>query len=297
MPFSFPSSPTVGQQSTQNQRVYQYTSAGVWELVASPASITSTNISDSTAAGRAILTAADAAAQRTAMGTAASSHTHQSADISDSTSFGRSLLTAASAADQRTALGLPYATQSEVAGTNTTGSITTGQTALTVASGAGINNGDFVVGGGITPGTIVSSGGGTTSLTLSQSANATLSSAPVTFYKSDRALSPGLVAGALCRAWVNFNGSNGSVRASANVSSVTRNSAGNCTINLTTAMTDTNGSILVSVSATADPTYTNTSLVPFGAWSSASQVRITTRGSYNFASFSDVTNVYVSIFR
>ena len=33
MPFSFPSSPTVGQQSTQNGRVYQWTGSA-WELVA-----------------------------------------------------------------------------------------------------------------------------------------------------------------------------------------------------------------------------------------------------------------------
>ena len=33
MPFSFPSSPTIGQQSTQNGRVYQWTGSA-WELVA-----------------------------------------------------------------------------------------------------------------------------------------------------------------------------------------------------------------------------------------------------------------------
>ena len=47
-----------------------------------------------------------------------------------------------------------------------------------------------------------------------------------------------------CRAWVNFNGSNGSIRASGNVSSVTRNSTGNYTVNFTTAMPDANYSIV-----------------------------------------------------
>jgi hypothetical protein len=42
------------------------------------------------------------------------------------------------------------------------------------------------------------------------------------------------------RAWVNFNGTNGSIRASGNVSSVTRNSAGNYTVNFTSAMPDAN---------------------------------------------------------
>jgi hypothetical protein len=43
-----------------------------------------------------------------------------------------------------------------------------------------------------------------------------------------------------CRAWVNFNGTNGSIRASGNVSSVTRNGTGDYTVNFTTAMPDAN---------------------------------------------------------
>lgn len=38
MPFSFPSSPTVGQQSTQNGRVYQW-NGSAWQLVATPTAI------------------------------------------------------------------------------------------------------------------------------------------------------------------------------------------------------------------------------------------------------------------
>ena len=94
-------------------------------------------ISDSTSAGRALLTAADAAAQKTALslvkgdvglgnvdntsdadkpistatqtaldGKAATSHTHSASQISDSTSAGRALLTAADAAGQKAALSL-----------------------------------------------------------------------------------------------------------------------------------------------------------------------------------------------
>ena len=44
-----------------------------------------------------------------------------------------------------------------------------------------------------------------------------------------------------CRAWVNFNGKNTvAIRASGNVSSITDNGTGNYTVNLTTAMPDTN---------------------------------------------------------
>jgi hypothetical protein len=50
------------------------------------------------------------------------------------------------------------------------------------------------------------------------------------------------------RAWVNFNGTTTTptIRASGNVSSVTRNSAGVYTVNFTTAMPDANYSLVVS---------------------------------------------------
>jgi hypothetical protein len=132
-----------------------------------------------------------------------------------------------------------YASTSEVQGTHTTGSITSGTTSLTIASGSGISNGDYVVGEGITPGTIVSSGGGTTSITLSANAAATLSSDPVSFYTANKALSPGLVAGQLCRAWVNFNGTGTvAIRAANNVSSISDNGTGDYTINFATEMPD-----------------------------------------------------------
>lgn len=72
-------------------------------------------ISDSTSAGRAVLTAADATAQRSALGLgtaatqastafAAASHTHPAAQISDSTTVGRALLTASTDAAARAAI-------------------------------------------------------------------------------------------------------------------------------------------------------------------------------------------------
>lgn len=43
-----------------------------------------------------------------------------------------------------------------------------------------------------------------------------------------------------CRSWVNFDGSNGNIRASGNVSSVTKIGTGRYTINFLTAMPDAN---------------------------------------------------------
>ena len=140
-----------------------------------------------------------------------------------------------------------YASTSEVQGTHTTGSVTSGQTALTVASGSGISNGDYVVGEGITPGTTVSSGGGTTSITLSATAGATLSSDPVGFYSATKTLSPGLVAGGLCRAWVTFNGtSTAAITSSHNVSSLTDNATGDFTLTYSTNMPDDKYSIALN---------------------------------------------------
>ena len=92
--------------------------SGAWVATgASGGSITSSSITDSTAAGRSVLTAANAGAQRTALGLgtaatsatgdfAAASHSQSASTISDSTTAGRALLTAADAAAQRTSLGL-----------------------------------------------------------------------------------------------------------------------------------------------------------------------------------------------
>ena len=50
----------------------------------------------------------------------------------------------------------------------------------------------------------------------------------------------------MCRAWVNFNGATGAIRASGNVSSVTRTGVGDYTVNFTTAMPDANYSASIT---------------------------------------------------
>ena len=186
-----------------------------------------------------------------------------------------------------------YASTSEVQGTHTTGTITSGTTSLTVASGSGISNGDYVVGEGITPGTTVSSGGGTTSITLSANAGTTLSSDRVSFYKADKVLSPGLVAGGLCRAWVNFDGS-GVIRNAYNVSSVTDQADSDYSVTFATALPTANYIVTTSggnntnsesfltskTSSTADPTTTY----------------IEVHGSNGGNGSADVTFGYVGIF-
>jgi hypothetical protein len=68
------------------------------------------------------------------------------------------------------------------------------------------------------------------------------STAPVVFQTNT-----GTEIGQLCRAWVNFNGttSPGTIRASFNVSSVTKNGTGDYTVNFTNALVDANCSTVV----------------------------------------------------
>tara|TARA_R110002126_G_scaffold178720_6_gene327769 strand:- start:5040 stop:5660 length:621 start_codon:yes stop_codon:yes gene_type:complete len=183
-----------------------------------------------------------------------------------------------------------YATAAQVNGVNTTGSITTGTTALTVTSGTGINNGDAVIGEGITPGTTVVSGGGTTSLVLSANAAATLSSKPVSFFSSLDLLTPANTAGQLCKAWVNFNGTGTvAIRASYNVSSITDNNVGDYTVNFTTAMVDANYAALGTSKDDGAGSYT-----PYITSQATGNVRIGTKSQ---STVFDSGIVCIAIFR
>jgi len=59
----------------------------------------------------------------------------------------------------------------------------------------------------------------------------------------------------VAKAWVNFNGSSPTVRASYNVSSVTRASAGQYTVNFTNAFSDTNYAVVANAASTQSSTY------------------------------------------
>jgi hypothetical protein len=85
--------------------------ANSWDLQGSIGEFTAADISDSTAVGRSVLMAVDAAAARSAIGAIA---TVASTDISDSTSVGRAVVVATNAAAGRSAIGA--ATTSQVAG-------------------------------------------------------------------------------------------------------------------------------------------------------------------------------------
>ena len=103
-----------------------------------------------------------------------------------------------------------------------------------------------------------------------------------------------------CRAWVNFNGttSPGTIRASGNVSSVTRNSTGTYTVNFTTSMPDANYSCVALAtdgqSIGIDDSRCFVSL-PFGSYSTSSvYIGVTNSAA---TAFQNANTVNVSIFR
>lgn len=95
-----------------------------------------------------------------------------------------------------------------------------------------------------------------------------------------------------CRAWVNFNGTGTvAIRGSGNVTSITDNSAGNFTINFTTAMPDVN----YNVTGTAGYDDVNSMGVVTPKAFTTSTMRFLTE--YANGSLSDYHWISVSVFR
>jgi hypothetical protein len=96
-----------------------------------------------------------------------------------------------------------------------------------------------------------------------------------------------------CRAWVNFNGTGTvSIRASGNVSSITDNGVGSYRVNLTSAMPDTNYSVVSNNSSTTNSFFSvNTS---YTVSSSAFDIFVVELDGY---SGGDCSEVYSAVFR
>ena len=103
------------------------------------------------------------------------------------------------------------------------------------------------------------------------------------------------------KAWVNFEGSTGTRRGSFNISSITRASAGQYTINLTNAMPNINYSAIASVSTTSTPvgcflemfTATNSTQVATAPTTTSFSMAVL---QYNGAAFLDPVYVNVAVF-
>jgi len=99
-----------------------------------------------------------------------------------------------------------------------------------------------------------------------------------------------------CRAWVNFNGTGTvSIRASGNVSSITDNGTGNYTVNFTTALADANYAVCSHAGNTT--ALSGIYIVSGGEFSATPTTTAYRIRTLNDNSFSDLTHIYVAIFR
>lgn len=113
--------------------------------------------------------------------------------------------------------------------------------------------------------------------------------------------SAGTQIGTFCRAWANFNGTTASpstIRADFNVSSITKNTTGDYTVNFTTAMPDANYSVVACAGDTSGNTSpmvmlgNNTSIPAFNT----SSIKVFSRASTT-NTMQDQSIINIAIFR
>jgi hypothetical protein len=97
------------------------------------------------------------------------------------------------------------------------------------------------------------------------------------------------------KAWVSFVGSSGSIRASYNVGSITRNGTGNYTINFTNAISDSNYATFVTANRSASGVDGYGSLYGAGTYSTTAVQVLSAFASS--ATLQDASIVNVSVFR
>jgi hypothetical protein len=101
-----------------------------------------------------------------------------------------------------------------------------------------------------------------------------------------------------CRAWINFNGVTPSIRASENVSSITKNGTGDYIINFITAISDSNYSVIVSSKQVANVVTLSTGYAGKPSNLTTSNVRITTAADHTTSgAYADNELINVAIFR
>lgn len=98
------------------------------------------------------------------------------------------------------------------------------------------------------------------------------------------------------KAWVNFNGNAASIRASFNVSSVTRNTTGQYTVNFTNAMSDVNY-VICGVANQAGNTTGGTDRNLGGYQTSASSCAVACTAYIGGTTYADAAYMNVAIFR
>lgn len=98
------------------------------------------------------------------------------------------------------------------------------------------------------------------------------------------------------KAWAKFNGTNGTINASYNVSSITVNGTGDFTVNFSNALTDANYSIVANGQRSSDVNQLGICGNPNAYTPTSSAVRLVNRNTNN-GSLEAAPAVYVAFFR
>lgn len=222
-------------------------------------------------------------------------HIFDAVDITDSTAAGRTLLTAADAAAQRAALGLGTAATQNTGNVANTIPFLDAQGILQNQKVSGVGTWAYVtktVGGSNDTGFYGDASNNFSLVMRDVSGNIRV------WLKTDTSGHEidGRPA-YFCRAWVNFNGTGTvAIRASGNVSSITDNGIGDFTVNFTTAMPDANYCAALSCrrSSTADGNLTillNQTVAPT---TSAFRLRVSNASA---GGVEDTDTVFAAFFR
>lgn len=109
------------------------------------------------------------------------------------------------------------------------------------------------------------------------------------------AIADSKLSGTTCKAWVNYNGSGASIRASYNVSSVAKNGTGDYVVNFSTAMPDANYRTGLACNRDGSGYQIQIGFRSGGTYStSAVQIHTSSDNNNNFV---DASQVHVAIFR
>lgn len=100
-----------------------------------------------------------------------------------------------------------------------------------------------------------------------------------------------------CRAWVNFSGVTPSIRASGNVSSITRNSVGDYTVNFTTALPDANYAVITGIGQTSSGTAQTIRTKLVSSDTGAPSLKTTTQVELVTGGLNEMSEIYISVFR
>jgi len=166
------------------------------------------------------------------------------------------------------------------------------------ASTDGKSFGTFTAAGGIAYATSTTALAATAAGTAGEALLSGGAGAPTFGFPAQLSTASGSAPSYACRAWVNFNGTGTvAIRASGNVSSITDNSAGDYTVNFTTAMQDANYACFGTIGNTSGASANTIRMKLATADSGAPSLKSTTQVEFVTGGANDLSEIYISIMR